>query len=76
MWPFNKKKKKKSEPPIAVGDWVTSNGKYENLNEYFKDGPKIVKRIENGPDYAGGKFVYVRMGLREQGFYINGLKKV
>lgn len=66
----------KRDKEITSGDMVISNGRYPNLmREFFYNGPLKVVRVEDGPGYAGGKFVYVEYGLQERGLYINGIKK-
>lgn len=55
---------------ITIGCWVYPNGRY--FSGYLEQGwPKKVTKITDGPDYAGGKFVY----CGDEGYYINGLKR-
>lgn len=69
-------KKKKIDTAIKVGDFITYKDTYPNLDKYFTHGPLEVIRIDDGPDYAGGKFVICKYGYGEQGFYLNAVKKV
>lgn len=59
---------------ISVGDYVTSNERY-NLKEYFNNGPLKVVEIKSAPQYAGGACVMVFFFGKEVGFYLNGIKK-
>lgn len=73
MWPFTKKE---SNDEIVVGDFITHRPEVHGLENYFKHGPLKVIRIEDGPKYAGGKFIIVDWAGTEQGFYLNAVKKV
>jgi hypothetical protein len=73
MWPFTRKG---SSEEIAVGDRVTIKPEFHGLETYFKNGPLRVIGIEEGPKYAGGKFIIVDWAGTEQGFYLNAVKKV
>lgn len=61
---------------IEVGNCVTNRENYPNLNTYFAHGPLEVIRIDDGPEYAGGKFIICKYGNTEKGFYLNAVKKV
>lgn len=73
MWPFAGKG---SSDEIAVGDHITNKSEVHGLETYFKRGPLKVIRIDDGPRYAGGKFIIVDWAGTEQGFYLNAVKKV
>lgn len=73
MWPFTKNE---SNEEIAVGDFVTNRPEVHGLENYFKSGPLKVIRIDEGPKYAGDKFIIVDWAGTEQGFYLNAVKKV
>lgn len=62
---------------IQVGDCIINKEEYPEIgNMYFYKGSREVIRICKAPEYAGGKFVFVKFGNKEQGFYINSIKKV
>lgn len=63
---------------IKIGDRVTNNKvSHRNIDGYFEYGPGIVLDISPGPEYAGGKFVAVKLSYGEtMTFYFNALKKV
>jgi hypothetical protein len=73
---FTKKKGIDHDDWIEVGDCITYREAYSNLEIYFIDGPLKVIRVDDGPEYAGGKFVFVNYRGNEQGFYLNAIKKV
>lgn len=61
---------------IKVGDYITNESSYENLDSTFEDGPlKVIRIQEVNLGYAGFAFVFVRQGGREMGFYICAVKK-
>lgn len=66
---------KKVDKGIEVGDYITNSAEFKNLDKYFSNGPLKVVRIDDGPNYAGGKFVFCEWGRGEQGFYLNAVKK-
>lgn len=61
---------------IVAGDYITNRSEAHGLETYFKNGPLKCIRIDDGPEYAGGKFVIVDWAGSEQGFYLNAVKKV
>lgn len=60
---------------IKVGNFVTTNDKYNTIDKYFRNGPRQVIKIEDAPEYAGGKFAFIDYYGEIVGLYINGLKK-
>lgn len=66
---------KKIDNGIEAGDYITYRDEFPNLDKYFYKGPLRVVRLDDGPDYAGGKFVICEWGYGEQGFYLNAVKK-
>lgn len=75
-WWGNKKAGIDQDNWIEVGDCVTFKEAYPNLDKYFIHGPLEVIRIDDGPEYAGGKFITCKYGYGETGFYLNAVKKV
>jgi hypothetical protein len=74
---FRAWKSSKTEIEINIGDYIVNKETHANLgSKYFYNGPLQVIRIDKGPAYAGGKFIIVKWGYGEQGFYINAVKKV
>lgn len=67
---------KKIDNGIEAGDYITYRDEFQNLDKYFYKGPLRVIRIDDGPEYAGGKFIICKYGYGEKGFYLNAVKKV
>lgn len=60
---------------IRIGNFVTTNGKYPDIAEYFDNGPREVIQMKDAPNYTGGKFAFINYYGKFVGLYINGLKK-
>lgn len=73
---FGNKKGIDQDNWIEVGNCVINRENYSNLNTYFAHGSLDVIRIDDGPEYAGGKFIICKYGNGEIGFYLNAVKKV
>lgn len=61
---------------IKIGDKVKNKSTFPNLNEYFPEAG-IVLGLSNGPEYAGGAFVNVKLHTgKEKEFYLSALIKI
>lgn len=65
----------KAECVFKKGDLVRARVQSIDRN-YFKGKVKKVLRVTDGPDYAGGQFVYVNINGKEEAFYSAALSLV